>query len=290
MPYGFSKKLKKSGFTDETIESYLQTIKMFNAAMNKKYKKEAIEPFHINPSDIHGFLKSKIQEGNSLTTVNKHLSILKKYFDFLWNEDIVKIDPTVKIKRFKPIDKKKLHLNYEDLLILKDKVKRNQTYSTKKVMIFILFIEGFRLSDFHFTKDQVSFEENVAKIRIGPYIHALYNDEAELFKRFFWESTFDESPYVFTTKTQKGSRIAITLDSLGKTLASICEDYQLEKKLTIYDVRNYYAHYLYVTCQKPIQEIAVKLRIKEESAAALVNASLQRVETNAVQRIMEKTN
>ncbi|ALC81197.1 MULTISPECIES: tyrosine-type recombinase/integrase [Bacillus] len=276
MPYGFTKYLESKLYSNETIKSYIPVIETFHKIVNQQNARELL-PHEINPSDIKHFLEFNRKNGHTDRTINKELSILKKYFDYLWSIDKVPVDPTVKLKRTKIQDNKTIELSYERLLEIKQDILKRNDYSTKRIIIYTLFLYGFRLSDFHIKKQDIDFTKDEAHLHLGEFTLILTGAEAELFMRYFWETSFTDNEYVFTSTTHDNVTIPISIDSLNKHLSVISNHYHLRKKLNIYDIRNYYAYYLYETCSMSLQDVADRLRIKKGSAASLVEISQKRM-------------
>lgn len=276
--FGYGEYLKDKAYSNETIYSYRKTIDLFYGYIYKKYGKE-IKVFEINPSDIKGFLQVKIEQGNSLKTVNKHLAILKGFFDYLWKKDIVMVDPAVKISRYKIIENKVNVVDYSFLLELLPKVLSNPDYNAIRKAIFILALKGLRVSDFQIQKDRVTETGNTVEINLKKRNVLLTDDEASYFMDYFYEATFNGSDYVFTTKKTKNNSepiVPIEIMSIYTHLNAISNDYQLPQKLSLNDIRTSYAYYLYDTKKYSVQKIGETLGIELDSAAQLVKISIDR--------------
>ncbi|MBY3621144.1 tyrosine-type recombinase/integrase [Acinetobacter sp. CUI P1] len=94
----FEKYLIKSDLTEATVYTYLVEIRKFMSWFQQVYPKT--EYFNINQEIIKGYLKNQEIDQKAVTTIDKKISIIKKYFDFLWmNNYLAGYDPSVKIKR-----------------------------------------------------------------------------------------------------------------------------------------------------------------------------------------------
>ncbi|MGN7299755.1 tyrosine-type recombinase/integrase [Ferdinandcohnia sp. SAFN-114] len=273
--YGYGGYLSENGYRDDTIDSYRKSIDLFYAFIDKKYGKEKAV-FEINPSDIKGFLQDKIEQGNSLKTVNKHLTILKGFFDYLWNKDIVMVDPAVKISRYKVIETKVNVMDYSFLLELLPKVLTNPDYNALRKSIFILALKGLRVSDFQIQKDNVIEKGNIVQLDLKKRIVMLVDDEKSYFIEYYYESIFNGSDYVFVTKKHKENIVPIEIMSIYTHLNAISNDYQLPQKLSLNDIRTSYAYYLHANKNYSVQKISETLGIELDSAAQLVKISIDR--------------
>jgi site-specific recombinase XerD len=276
MPYGYVKYLENKGYKRHTINTYMKTINAFLHFINVTYKC-AKEPYEISSADIRKFLDYKIhQEGNTIETANKHLTILKNFFDYLWQIDKIAVDPTVKIKRLKGNTVKITQVTYEDLLHLKPKIIRNSDYPLVRKAIYILSLKGLRSSEFHFKKDDVQEQENEVIIHLKKHTISLTGEDAEVFMSYFFESQFNSTEYVFVTKKHDHRLVPIEFMSILSHLRQISRDYRLPVNLNLNEIRHYYAYYLYVKKRMAIQQIALLLGIQEASASQLIKESLER--------------
>ncbi|MFS8304231.1 tyrosine-type recombinase/integrase [Bacillus altitudinis] len=278
MPNGFSKYLEKfENMSPSTIESYIRVIATLNSYLSKTYKTSDLHPSEITHTDLINFIKSKDEEGFSTKTINKNISIIKKYFDYLDRFNFIPLDIAAKLKRKKLNldDHKALNHSYEDLQKVKRAVLHNTEYSTKRILIFLLAMEGLFPADFHFYRSNVIFENerSIIKDAEGKTMISWGKEETNILYLYMWETSYIESEYVLFTK-KRSSRLygPIEQDNISKHLNIVCKDYDLPK-LSLYDIRSYMADHYYNELGLPIQEIANRLRIKKASAAALVETS-----------------
>lgn len=285
MPIQFDKYLKENNYTDETIESYIKTLSMFNNYLKLKYKRN-IEAFEILPNDIKGFLKVKLETGNSIHTINKHLGILKKYFDYLWQKGIITIDPAVKIKRYKKEKDAPKEFSYEMLLQIKPKVLENTSYKILTKIIFILALKGFKVSEYHFKKIDVEDLGNKFIIHTKRRSSDLKRTvelegiEAEIFAAHFIDSQFTSSDYVFTTKRHDTGQFGpITSEMLSNNLCMIRDDYDLPKPFPLSEFRMLYTNYLRTKEHYSVDALATELGIEKTWAGVLVKEVIERYES-----------
>ncbi|NRD81113.1 site-specific integrase [Bacillus sp. BRMEA1] len=281
----FDEYLKSNKFSEETIETYVKTINMFNAFLKEQYAR-TIEAVEVRPSDIKGFLESKKENGNSVQTINKHLGILKKYFDYLWQIDIVKVDPAVKIKNLKKEKVTPKDLNYEFLLGIKPKVLANPSYKVLTKVIFILAMRGFRVSEFHFKKSDVIDLGNKFIIETKRSTSNLKRTielegiEADIFAAHFIDSQFHTSDYVFTTKKHDTGLLGpITSEILSSQLCMIRDAYDLPKPFPLSEFRMLYTKHLRTKKHYSVDKLAVELGIEKTWAGVLAKEVIERYES-----------
>jgi site-specific recombinase XerD len=268
MPYGFIEYLENKGYSDETVRSYQKVLKQFFSFISRTYNKH-LEPYEINPLDIKNYLEEQRDREKSITTINKELAIIKTLFHYLWEINKVPVDPTVKLKRFKVDKNLALDITLSEIREVLKSVLSNPSYTPLRKAIFILATKGLKTAEFRFKKEDV-FEvpgDDSIKIFTKNRKIILKDTEAACFTEYFYESMFNDSDYVFTTKhrdTEKNGPIQVM--SILNHLRVITEDYLPEKStpLTLLSIRRAIAYDLYIK-KVPIQQIAKELGIEESS-------------------------
>lgn len=276
MLFGYEQHLIDGHKSAETIDTYTKTINQFFAYMDNFYNKK-IELHEIKPSDIKNFLHNKLEHSkNSISTLNKHLTILSSFFDFLWENNKIIIDPAAKIKRFKETKIEAKTLKYEFLLEIKDQVLSNGNYSNLRKAIFILALKGIRPSQYQFKKTCVTEKENEVLLSLRSHNIILQDNDAEYFMSAYYDSCFHSSNYMFITKKQDNSFVPIELMSIYTHLNAISKDYNLEKKLNLNDIRYSYVYYLHTHKSYSIENISENLGLGYDSSAQLLRNTMER--------------
>ncbi|UAL49755.1 site-specific integrase (plasmid) [Sutcliffiella horikoshii] len=282
MSYGFKQYLVDEGYKEKTITTYLTCVEWFFAYLNSTHKKQP-ELHEINPSDIKGFMASKLDDGNSIHSINKHIAVLKTFFDYLWRINKVSIDPAVKIQRMKVLDAGPNDISYKQLLNLKPKILGDSRYNLITKSIYILALKGLRFSEFHFRKCDVSIDnQGVVLISINTRknkrrVVKLKDADASVFESFYIDTQFNPGDYVFTTKRQHTNEyVPIEIDSLYTYLKYIRDDYSLPKRFKLDDIRIAYVHYLRSSRHYVIDQIAENLGIEIVRAAELSKLAIER--------------
>ncbi|NLP52187.1 site-specific integrase [Bacillus sp. RO1] len=282
MSYGFKQYLENEGYKEKTITTYLTCVEWFFAYLDSTHKKQP-ELHEINPSDIKGFMLSKLNDGNSIHSINKHIAVLKTFFDYLWKNDKVPIDPAVKIKRMKVQDAGPNDISYKLLLDLKSRILSDCRYNLMTKCIYVLALNGLRFSEFHFRKDDVTINSNgnisihIQTRNNKNRIVQLTESDATMFESFYIDTQFNPGEYVFTTKRQQTNEfVPIEIDSLYTYLKYIRDDYSLPKRFKLDDIRIAYVHYLKTSRDYVIDQIAETLGIEKVRAAELSKLAIER--------------
>ncbi|MFE7064197.1 tyrosine-type recombinase/integrase [Sutcliffiella sp. NPDC057660] len=285
MPYDFRKYLTEQGYKEPTMVSYTSTVESFFAYLTATYKRNK-ELHEINPSDIKGFINSKVIEANSIHTINKHIAILKTFFDYLWKVGKLPIDPAVKIRRLKNNDPGPKDIEYNRLLEIRPQIINDNRYNLITKSIFVLALKGLRFSEFHFTKKDVTYAANgIIQIKIETRnnknrVVNLSGKDAEIFDAFFTDCQFNPGDYVFTTKRQQTNEfVPIEIDSMYTYLKNIRNDYELPRRFKLDDIRIAYAYYLRTNQHYMIDQIAEEFGIEKMRAAELSKLAIERYGT-----------
>ncbi|MEI2356288.1 tyrosine-type recombinase/integrase [Mesobacillus zeae] len=269
MPYGFIKHLKNKGYSEATINSYEKVLNQFFAYIRENYPLNK-EPFQISPTDIKNYLEEQREKEKTLGTVNKELAILKTLFNYLWEIDKVPLDPAAKIKRYNVKELPKVEVDYKDILVILEKVLSNPDYSKIRKAIFLLAVKGLKTSDFRFRKQDVidSLEDGLVIINLHNRNIVLESEASTWFFDYYYESLFNNSEYVFTTKPHGSEEGPIQVMSILNHLRAISQDYLPKDKspLTLVSIRRSIAYDLYSN-NTSLQDIAKVLGIEESSAS-----------------------
>lgn len=283
MPHGYSAYLTKLGKSSRTVDDYAAVVVQFFSHIDSQQSGEELELFEIRSRHIRAFLdKKREQDNNELTTINKNLTILKNFFNFLWEDGQIPIDPAGKMKHQKTQVTSEITLNYEMLLEILPGVMHNNSYSENRKIIYILALYGFRVKDFHILKKDVIDKGD--SVMIFPISHEpmeLIGKQAEIFINVFNDSLFNNSPYVFTKK-RKNDNTLVPIEVMGiyKHLSDIKEDFKFPMNINTNIIRHLYANYLYREKGYTFERIATILGIENYSAALLVKESERRIKNN----------
>jgi site-specific recombinase XerD len=100
--------------SNKTVKNYKADITSFISWYNKQYNQElGVTPANITPQIVEDYKKSKIQNSNlSPSSLKRHLSSLRKFFQFLKTQGSILEDPfeQMKILQRNALLKDKWHL------------------------------------------------------------------------------------------------------------------------------------------------------------------------------------
>lgn len=155
--------------SDNTVKSYNENLKVFVTELKNK------NLITIDSSDVKFFLE-KINKKSSKTKAH-YITVLNNFYNFLVNEDIIKINPIENIKMPKIEKKLPSFLTIEEVDKLLD-IDLNNAYDYRnKAMLETLYGTGIRiselinlkLSDIDFDSDLIRIFGKGNKERIVPF-------------------------------------------------------------------------------------------------------------------------
>lgn len=124
---------KMEGLSEKTLENYRKIIHDFGVHLNK--------PVHqITSEDIRIWLSRKRIK---ISTVRYCISVIRSFYDYLLNEEIVNIDPTRKIKLPKLEQRIPKALSIDELEVLREGCKTLR----EKALLEIFYATGCRISE-----------------------------------------------------------------------------------------------------------------------------------------------
>lgn len=272
---------KKSEHTISTYERELQSLFNWLDATHKKKK----ELYEITFKDLTLYLKNKENTSNS-RTINKQITIFKRFFFFLWDNGYIPYDPATKLKTIKIDRINALNFSYEDLLKVKANILNSTEWSVGTKTIFVLAMKGLRNLEYHFTKNDV--KDNVTEDTVSIYTNSrivkLDGADKNAFLEYFYNNaTFNESSFVFETKKHDGTIVPIEDMTLQVQFKRISKAYELND-LSIRNIRAAYANYLHKTELYTTEELAAYFAIEHNSAALLIDRTNRQLEDYYIER------
>ncbi|WP_444684246.1 tyrosine-type recombinase/integrase [Alkalicoccus luteus] len=242
MPFGYSVHLQKKGYKTITIDEHVRYLTYFFAFIDAKYKRKK-ELVEITPADIKDFLRSRTD--SKPQTINKIISIMKRFFDYAWHEGKVAVDPAQKIA-YVPIEK-----NYQDILTYDQLLTMEAAYLAseeplKRKCICILTAAGLRPDEFAIKMNEIIAETDKVKIYVSKPSHerilTFANERADTLNKFI--ETRQSFIYLLSSTDRSGKEKPLQRMTLTINLRKISEYFQMETPLTTNAVRKAKAHYL----------------------------------------------
>ncbi|WP_163537277.1 site-specific integrase [Gracilibacillus sp. YIM 98692] len=283
MPYGFSTYLRRNDRSEETIDYYNQIIHQFFSYVDKHSKAE-LEIYEIGTKYIYGFLNQK-KERCSNATVNKIISILKHFFDYLWRYKYIPIDPMAKVRR----EKNEINpnaLEYMNLLEAKPLILSDHELKLSIKAIYVLMLKGITVSEMLFHKKDVFVinEEYilinvVGKLKTQRRTVELKGKDAQIFYLYYEQSLFHSTPYVFYRRRLVGDTEygQIHHNNVNNAMKKIRQKYPSLDGLTLTAARTSYILYLYKTRQYTVEQLAYLFGTNKTNISNLIESNLVKV-------------
>lgn len=130
--YIYSKRLE--GLSELTLEDYHRELIMLDNFVNRPTS-------HITTADIREYLSSR--EGNMVSTQGKKLSIIKSFFGWLVDEEIILRNPAVRIKQFKTPQSLPKALTSIEL----EELRESCVTKRERALVEVMYSTGCRLSE-----------------------------------------------------------------------------------------------------------------------------------------------
>ena len=234
----FLKTEKKLG--DNTINSYMLDLedffKTFNGSIESCTKKDILAYI----SSINGF---------EVSTVNRHISSLKSFFNYLVDESIIKVSPIEEVSSLKKTKKLPKYLSISEVDKLLNIPLNSEFDYRNKAMLELMYGTGLRVSELvSIEYSNIDFENSIIRIngkgkkeRIIPlgevasyYLKVYLSDyRSKLLKR----NTYNQ---VFLNNHGK----PITRQGFNYILENIRELTGIEKEITPHVLRHSFATHL----------------------------------------------
>lgn len=208
---------KEKNYSPHTLTAYQSDLERFANFCASEYQETSINL--IDYPLIRSWIVSLGQEGKSNRTINRKISVLRSYYNFLMRIEVRKSNPLRKHKPLKEEKKVQLPFTEKEIADLLDGAHFEDTHQglLAKTIIETLYSTGMRRTELvHLEYRQVDFENNQLKVigkrnkeRIIPIIPSLkkqLNHFASLVESMRNQTG---NPYFFCN--QKGEKLSDTL-------------------------------------------------------------------------------
>lgn len=183
---------KLEGLSPLTIEGYSIELNRFHGFL----KKPVIE---IRTSDIRSYLSSN--DELMASTISKKLSVIKTFFTWLVDEEIILRNPSSKIKTIKQPKRLPKSINMTDLETLRDSCETTR----ERAMLEVLYSTGCRLSEIsNMQKEKIDWSNGaISVIGKGDKERIVYLNNRAMYylKKYLKEREYNEDScsYLFST-------------------------------------------------------------------------------------------
>lgn len=213
----FEEYLKKErNYSDHTILAYGNDLKSFVEFI--RLETEETDPDQIDYKIIRAWIAFLVNSGISNNSVNRKISSLKAYYDFLLKIQRIKASPLLKHRSLKTAKKVQVPFSEKEMeQIFKLPVPNDFESSRDLLMIELMYLTGIRraelmgirLSDINRSDAYLKITGKGNKQRVIPLLETVF-DSIDLYMRFRkkLENIEDEDYLLLTTK---GKRIYGTL-------------------------------------------------------------------------------
>ena len=152
----------EKGLSKNTIESYASDLNQLSKWLSSKDKTMKA----CTEIDINMFLAEKIKKGNLSSSINRSLSSIKSFFNWLTYNSIIKINPSELIESPKIGRKLPINISEEDVEKILCAPDLSSPYGIRdKAMLELLYATGLRISELINLKfNEVDFKRGIVKI------------------------------------------------------------------------------------------------------------------------------
>lgn len=218
---------KLEGLSELTLKGYNLELELFSKHIQKKVD-------DISTNDIRLYLNK--WDKLKTSSLSRRISVLKSFFGWLKNEEIIPSDPTCKIKNPKKEKRLPKALTIEELELVRESCKTIR----ERAMIEVYYATGSRLSELHNTNRFTDIDWRSMTIRVvgkGSKERKTYFSYKALFhlKKYLNSRTDDDSA-LFVTERKPYRRLSRR--GIQQEIKKIAKRCGLEKKLHCHVLRH----------------------------------------------------
>ena len=160
----YKKHLEFRNLSPNTINGYMKELKYLRKHLEEK-KNSSIYVDEIKLEDIESFISSKKDAGVVISSINRFISIIKGFYNYLKNRGIVDNDPTRKIETYRNLNKPKRDVLTEEEI---DILIANIEDEIVKYVVFTIANTGLRISELTNLKlENVDMENRIIYVVCG---------------------------------------------------------------------------------------------------------------------------
>ncbi len=225
-------------YPTNTVNSYLSDIKIFEEYLNSL----RLDYLKVDKDVIREYLKSLGNLGYKSSSVNRILSSLYKYYDYLELLKVIDNNPFKSIKRPKKEKKLPNFINNNDYEVLIDKtLERRDTIGLRNALLIeLLYSSGIRISEAINIKlkDINRDDKSIRILGKGNKMRIVYfGDYAKEYLDSYLTLRSSNSEYLFLNK----NNMPLTRRGAEYIVSSLVKSSLLKKKITPHTFRHSYA-------------------------------------------------
>lgn len=159
----FIKSRKIKNLTENTTASYSQALTKFNGFLGDNDIERVSD---IIVEDIHEFIQTRMDEGNSAPTINKYIRSLRAFFNFLCSSGYLTANPMEMVDKLAEERRVLRTLSRDQVRTLLDVPNRSTPAGYRNYVFLLLILDtGLRLEEaLTFGVEDVSWQERIIKV------------------------------------------------------------------------------------------------------------------------------
>jgi len=152
----------EKGLSKNTVSSYMSDL----LQLSKWLKKQNKDLNNCTESDLNSFLASKIDQGNSTTSVNRSLSSIKGFYNWLAYNNYLSVNPSELLESPKIGRKLPVHISEEDVEKILNAPKLSVNKGVRdKTILELLYATGLRISELTNLKlNQINLTRGIVRV------------------------------------------------------------------------------------------------------------------------------
>ena len=152
----------EKGLSKNTVSSYMSDL----LQLSKWLKKQNKDLHNCTESDLNSFLAAKIDRGNSTTSVNRTLSSIKGFYNWLIHNNYLSINPSELLEPPKIGRKLPVNISEEDVEKILNAPQLSLSKGVRdKTILELLYATGLRISELTNLKlNQVDLSRGIVRV------------------------------------------------------------------------------------------------------------------------------
>ena len=181
--------------TEGTIKRYAAVMENFATFLGGVHSAEkSFSLDAVSKGDLLTFMRRKVAEGSepSRATWNNRLAALRSFYDYLFRQEVIDVNPALRLERLRLTKRERLPLSFDETLSLVDTARDRspRAFQTRNVAIVDVFFHcALRVAEVvSINLDQVDFDNRLflnVRTKGNKRLSILFNDVvAEALERY----------------------------------------------------------------------------------------------------------